>query len=134
MNQPRVCLESPFMAGDYESLRQNIVYARLALLDSLKRGEAPIASHLLVTQVYNESPSFREAGIAAGRAWQSQAELVAFYTDLGWSSGMERAMRRCRELGLMTVGRNLFPAGVDVRGELAKLELGGWPALEALRK
>jgi hypothetical protein len=121
------------MAADYESLRQNLVYARMALLDSLKRSESPIASHLLITQVFDESPSFREAGIAAGLAWQSQADLVAFYTDLGWSSGMERAMARCRELNLPTVGRTLFPAGVDVRGELAKMELGGWPALEALR-
>jgi hypothetical protein len=42
----RVILESPF-AGDVE---RNLRYARAALRDSLHRGEAPLASHLLYTQ------------------------------------------------------------------------------------
>ena len=41
-----VILESPF-AGD---VKRNTAYARAALRDSLLRGEAPIASHLLYTQ------------------------------------------------------------------------------------
>lgn len=42
----RVILESPF-AGHVES---NIEYARACIRDSLLRGEAPLASHLLYTQ------------------------------------------------------------------------------------
>lgn len=41
-----VIIESPF-AGN---VRENILYARMAVRDSLLRGEAPIASHLLYTQ------------------------------------------------------------------------------------
>jgi len=42
----RVIIESPY-AGDIEV---NLKYAKLCILDSLKRGEAPLASHLLYTQ------------------------------------------------------------------------------------
>ena len=45
-NMVRVILESPY-AGDIE---RNVKYARMAVRDSLSRGEAPIASHLLYTQ------------------------------------------------------------------------------------
>ena len=41
-----VIIESPF-AGNIE---ENIKYARECVRDSLLRGEAPIASHLLYTQ------------------------------------------------------------------------------------
>lgn len=41
-----VIIESPF-AGDVE---KNTRYARACVRDSLLRGEAPIASHLLYTQ------------------------------------------------------------------------------------
>ena len=42
----RVILESPY-SGD---INRNIQYARMCVRDSLMRGEAPIASHLLYTQ------------------------------------------------------------------------------------
>ena len=42
----RVIIESPY-AGDVE---RNVRYARAAMADCLKRGEAPFASHLLYTQ------------------------------------------------------------------------------------
>ncbi len=41
-----VILESPY-AGHVDA---NVAYARMAMHDSLLRGEAPIASHLLYTQ------------------------------------------------------------------------------------
>ena len=41
-----VIVESPY-AGDIET---NVKYARRCVKDSLMRGEAPIASHLLYTQ------------------------------------------------------------------------------------
>jgi hypothetical protein len=54
-----VILESPF-AGDVE---RNTLYARHALKDSLMRGEAPIASHLLYPQVLDDLiPSERQLG------------------------------------------------------------------------
>jgi hypothetical protein len=83
----RVIIESPY-AG---AVVANIEYARAAMRDSLNRGEAPIASHLLYTQpsiLRDERPEERQWGIDAGLAWRSGAELAAFYVDRGWSSGM----------------------------------------------
>ncbi len=85
-----VIIESP-LAGDIEA---NVNYARAAWRDSLNRGEAPIASHLLYTQpgvLRDEVADERQWGIDAGLAWRSVAQLAVFYTDRGWSSGMEAA-------------------------------------------
>lgn len=81
-----VILESPY-AGDVE---RNVAYARSALRDSLLRGEFPIASHLLYTQVLNDNvPSEREMGVNAGLAWRKVAEGTVVYMDYGISSGMD---------------------------------------------
>jgi hypothetical protein len=90
-----VVIESPF-AGDVEA---NIRYARAAMADSLARGEAPIASHLLYTQpgiLDDRNPEDRTLGIEAGLLWASRAELTAAYVDLGISSGMAAAIERSR--------------------------------------
>jgi len=82
-----VIVESPY-AGDIEA---NTAYARLCVRDSLERGEAPIASHLLYPQptiLREDVPAERQWGIDAGLAWRKVAELSAFYTDRGWSRGM----------------------------------------------
>lgn len=82
-----VIIESPY-AGEVDA---NVEYARSAMRDSLNRGEAPIASHLLYTQpgiLRDDVPAERQWGIDAGLAWRSVAELAAFYVDRGWSSGM----------------------------------------------
>jgi len=85
-----VIIESPY-AGDVE---ENVAYARAAVADSLKRGEAPIASHLLYTQpgiLDDLKPDERALGIEAGLAWGKVAEAAVFYLDRGWSSGMRAA-------------------------------------------
>lgn len=82
-----VIIESPY-AGEIEV---NVAYARACMRDSLERGEAPIASHLLYTQpgvLLDEVPQERQWGIDAGLAWRRVAELAVFYTDRGWSKGM----------------------------------------------
>ena len=57
-----VCIESPF-AGNVEF---NVEYAKLAMKDSLSRGEAPFLSHLLYTQVLDDTkPDERGWGISA---------------------------------------------------------------------
>ncbi len=90
-----VIIESPF-AG---SVAENIDYARRCVRDSLGRGEAPIASHLLYTQpgvLRDEVQSERQWGIDAGLAWRAVAELTAVYTDRGISGGHEIWNRRRR--------------------------------------
>ncbi len=82
----RVILESPY-AGDVEA---NLAYAKRALRDSISRGEAPFASHLLYTQVLDDLlPAERQLGIHAGLTWLDQAETMAVYLDLGLSQGMK---------------------------------------------
>lgn len=94
-----VILESPF-AGDVEA---NIEYARKCLRDSLLRGEAPIASHLLYTQpgvLDDNIPSERQQGIDAGLAWRSVAEASVVYADRGLSKGMHYGMEAAKRAGL----------------------------------
>lgn len=97
MSFPRlVILESPY-AGD---VARNTAYARRAMADSLSRGEAPMVSHLLYTQVLDDTdPPQRARGIAAGLAWGRAAEATVVYCDLGFSPGMEEGIRRAQEEG-----------------------------------
>jgi hypothetical protein len=86
-----VILESPF-AGDEQA---NIDYARLCVRDSLMRGEAPIASHLLYTQptiLDDNVPKQRNQGIDAGLAWGAVADATIIYTDRGISRGMRHGI------------------------------------------
>lgn len=72
---------------------RNVRYARRAMLDSLERGEAPYASHLLYTQVLSDAnPEQRQRGLEAGWAWQSSADAIVVYTDWGISPGMQAAI------------------------------------------
>jgi len=83
-----VILESPF-AGD---VARNVEYARACVRDSLLRGEAPLASHLLYTQpgiLNDEEPFERAHGISAGHAWIDHADAMVVYTDRGISYGMK---------------------------------------------
>lgn len=93
----RVIIESPF-AGD---IKKNILYAKRCLMDSIERDEAPFASHLLYTQVLDDTIDFeREAGMNAGFKWMGVADLVAVYGDLGISSGMKKGIELARKLGI----------------------------------
>ena len=87
----RVIVESRY-AGDIEA---NTAYARACLHDSLLRGEAPLASHLLYTQpgvLRDDIPEQRKQGIDAGLAWRIVADYSVFYIDHGWSPGMLQAL------------------------------------------
>lgn len=102
----RVIIESPF-AGEVE---RNIRYARAALRDSLLRGEAPLASHLLYTQegVLDDAlPGERARGITAGLEWAWVTEAAVFYVDHGYSPGMLNARDRYLELGVPIEVRRL---------------------------
>lgn len=128
----RVYVASPFNGFTPEQIRQNIVYARLCMLDSLGRGEAPYLSHLLYTQVWAETPELRAAGLRAGDAWRDSAELVALYCDLGLTPGMERASDGAVRCKIPRTRRLLYHENLDprdVRTLLATLPLDDFPAL-----
>lgn len=101
-----VIIESPF-AGDVEA---NTEYARKCVRDSLMRGEAPIASHLLYTQegiLNDDIPGERAHGIDAGLAWRSVAQASIVYTDRGISKGMEYGIKAAKEAGIKVEYRTL---------------------------
>jgi hypothetical protein len=103
----RVILESPY-AGDVE---RNVKYARECLRDSLRRGEAPIASHLLYTQegvLDDNNKEERIHGINAGLAWLEVADIHAFYVDFGMSEGMKHAYNRAIELNIFVERRYII--------------------------
>lgn len=95
--KPLVILESPY-SGDVAC---NAEYARPCLLDSLRRDEAPIVSHLLHTQVLDDlRPDERELGIEAGLAWYRVTEKCVVYRDLGISNGMKAGIARAQVFGV----------------------------------
>jgi hypothetical protein len=101
-----VVLESPY-AGD---VQRNEEYARCCLRDSLHRGEAPIASHLLYTQpgvLRDDVPEEREQGIKAGLAWADLADAMVVYTDFGISKGMAVAVAFATERNVPVEYRSL---------------------------
>ncbi|KAB0570759.1 hypothetical protein F7Q93_14940 [Brucella pituitosa] len=86
-----VIIETPY-SGDVEA---NTAYARACLLDSLRRGEAPIASHLLHTQVLDDmQPDERSLGIEAGLSWYRVATKCVVYSDRSISGGMKMGIDR----------------------------------------
>ena len=73
--------------------------------DSLSRGEAPFAAHLLYTQegvLDDDIPEERNRGFEAAFAWGKHASKTVVYTNLGITRGMEigiqRAIKEGREI------------------------------------
>lgn len=92
-----VVVESPYAATDWRVLARNKAYAVRAMVDCFRRGEAPLASHVLYahSRVLDDLlPEERALGIQAGFEWARLCEHVAFYIDLGWSPGMREALKR----------------------------------------
>lgn len=93
-----VFVESPY-SGDIPA---NTAYARKCVVDSLKRGEAPVALHLLYTALPDgefvsdstpiEGMPGREKCLERCRAMRNKCDLVVFYVDKGWSHGMKQAL------------------------------------------
>jgi hypothetical protein len=101
-----VIIESPY-AGDIEA---NTEYARRCVRDSLERGEAPIASHLLYTQpgiLRDEVPEERQWGIDAGLAWRTVADASVVYTDKGVTRGMKYGIEAAQMAGIPVEYRTL---------------------------
>jgi len=115
----RVIIESPY-SGDVAS---NTAYARKAMADSLARGEAPLLSHLLYTQVLDDlDPDDRAAGMEAGWSWTPLAQAVAVYSDLGMTKGMQRGIDRAKAAGVRIERRWLSPMRDEYPATFAELE------------
>lgn len=89
-----IMVESPYSLPGRpaaEGRAEAIRYAQWCVLDSILRGEVPIASHLLYTQVLSETESGRDLGLKCRDELARRAStLVAQYIDLGVTPGMVR--------------------------------------------
>ena len=108
-----VIIESPYRATETVSFEEHEAYAKRCMKDSLSKGEAPFASHLLYTQsgVLNDLiDEERELGIDAGFSWRKPAAKTIFYMDYGMSPGMiiglEHAKLAGHEIEYRTIGKN----------------------------
>ena len=94
----RVIIESPYAGVDRDL---NVAYARRCLQDSLDRGEAPFASHLLYTQVLDDSVRVqRKLGMSRALDWYDVAEMIVGYMDRGITTGMRVGISYARQIGL----------------------------------
>lgn len=113
----RVIIESPLAGPTADVVRRNVDYARRCLRDSLMRGEAPFASHLLYAQpgvLDDKNAEERALGIGAGFVWGEVADLVAVYIDRGMSPGMHTGIDVAMERGTTITYRSLFADERDV--------------------
>ena len=107
----RVLIESPYHAETAEGVEANLTYARRCVHDSLSRGEAPFASHIVYTQVFDDRNALERAmGIRAGLAWGAVADFTAVYTDLGISHGMRIGIEDAKKAGRRIEYRKLGEA------------------------
>lgn len=89
-----VAIESPY-SGD---THRNLKYLDRCILDCLKRGETPYASHkMLTTALDDTTPEERALGMQRGLEMAVTLEVRAFYVDLGWSDGMRSAKKYYEE-------------------------------------
>lgn len=111
----RVIVESPYAGKGPWPLNVirrllNIRYARKCVRDAVMRGEAPIASHLLLTQpgiLLDRDPDERRMGIAAGLAWTEVCDAAVVYTDRGVSEGMLLGVEAHRDRGTIIEWRSI---------------------------
>jgi hypothetical protein len=123
----RVEIESPYKPSSAskearaKELQRNLRYGRACMADSLRRGEAPLASHLLYTQegILDDTIAYqRILGMEAGKAWSRFAQLVVVYADLGISSGMQWGIDRADERGTPVEYRSLGGEWAELEGDV----------------
>lgn len=108
----RVILESPLAWDSKEEKERNLSYAKDCLTHSLWLGEAPVAFHLLYPKVAggilrDEDTQARNLGLWCGNRWLKGAQLVAFYTDHGMTSGMEERLELAQDASVRIKFRTL---------------------------
>jgi hypothetical protein len=102
----RVVIESPFRGeGERQAdasmdEQENRHYAQRVGRFLCKRGDAPYASHLLITLFLDDTdPQERQQGIDLGLAWGVCAQHTVVAVDRGISVGMEYGIEAARAAG-----------------------------------
>lgn len=132
----RIVIESPFAAKTPALIEARVAYARRCVRDALKRGDAPIASHLLFTQpdiLKDEIPAERSLGMRAGFAWTAVAEAVVVYVDHGISAGMKAGIAQAKKHHIPVEYRSLpahdVTSPLTLSLELARVGIVATPAV-----
>lgn len=105
-------IESPYYADSIVAFARNVRYARAAVLDAIRLGYAPLASHLLYTQegiLSEAAQDERERGITCGHvpyrysaklfdmSTDSDRRVVCLvYPDLGITAGMLAGIKEAK--------------------------------------
>ena len=119
-----VAVESPYASRAPFDVDDHVHYARLAMVDSIRRGEAPFLSHLLYTQCLDDTvPEQRAKGLAAGIALSEKLDFAAVYYDLGISPGMAKAVGHYRLIGKRCELRRLFSPQLGASLRAGKITL-----------
>ena len=121
-----VDIESPYAGPTADTIKRNILYARVACRWALEAGYIPYASHLFYTQpgiLDDDIPTERELGILAGKTLiRSVAQKSIFFLDLGTSTGMkfgrEDAIKQGREIEEILLFPNQDITHISFRGLL----------------
>ncbi len=110
----RVVIESPFGRNvdgskcSQEQYERNIRYLNRALLDSLRRGEAPYASHRFYPGLLDDTNAEdRALGMKCGLVWSEAAHAVVVYHDHGITEGMRAAFVQHEARGIPVVYRSI---------------------------
>lgn len=104
-----VIIESPYKAKGTATTEELVEYARACMKDAISRGEAPYASHLLLTQVLDDTNiDERKLGIEIGLKWGQKADKTVVYIDYGISPGMRQGINRAKEEGRMIEYRQIL--------------------------
>lgn len=105
MKMNRVVIESP-LSGAVE---RNKKYLSMCIMDCLKRGESPYASHALFPHYLDDNnPLERELGIKAGLEWGKMADTIAVYEDFGISEGMQLGIDYYKQFDIPIVHRKIL--------------------------
>lgn len=104
-----VLIESPYGARSHKTKLTYKDYLDQCILDCIRRGEAPFASHRMYTRALNDhNPSERELGMTLGWEWLRVVEHVVVYEDYGISRGMETGIERAKSFGFNPEYRKIF--------------------------
>lgn len=126
MEREQVQFESPFGAATSDEVLRNVAYAYIGMRDSLLRGEAPFASHLLYTQMLDDQDSLeRQIGIEAGLEIGKFAVRTVVYQDLGISRGMDYGIKNAENMNRPVEYRRLYDETLDSE-EIARLVMADY--------
>lgn len=107
--RPLVLIESPFQASRLHLRALYDAYLDACILDSLERGETPLATHKLYTGALNDTdPTQRQLGIERSKELLKVVSASIVYYDLGVSSGMWYGIYSARADNIAIIPRSLY--------------------------